>query len=96
MPKNNASVHVNYQVKTGVGKPDDKIKMTVNRNKSGIHAILTAGIAECDDSDLDTLAQILSGAGMEVHDADSTPENHVKVFRGLAKALNQFADILEG
>ena len=95
MAKKGGSLHINYHLKAGVGKPDDKINVDVHRTGKGVHCVYNAGIAEIDDDDVDQLYGILQSAMEGVDDSDATTENHVAACRAAAQAFNALADMIE-
>lgn len=97
MAKTGGSWHLNYQIKTGVGTPEDKFEVNVNRTKKGIHVIANAGIPELTDEQADALAAKMKEWETAMDDADATKaEEHAKCLRMVADYCTFVADMVSG
>jgi hypothetical protein len=88
--------HLNYQIKTGVGKPEDKFEVNVNRTKKGIHVVANAGIPELSEEQADALAAKMKEweVAMDDKNAESV-EEHVKCLKMVADYCNYVASMIE-
>ena len=96
MAKKGGSWHLNYQIKTGVGKPEDSFEVNVNRTKKGIHVVANAGIPELTEEQADGLAAKMKEWEAAMDDADANdPAEHVKCLKMVADYCNYVASMLE-
>lgn len=96
MAKSGGMWHLNYQIKTGVGKPEDKFEVNVNRTPKGIHVVANAGIPELDEEQADALAAKMKEWEVAMDDKDAGDvKEHVKCLRMVADYCTFVADMID-